>query len=91
MVEQRTWDIVLNLIIMSFNCLRPKWRLRSPMIESNTYKFESQNSLFKSEGEFLIEHMYIFEAWKHCSNSWSIAEFGFAQGLAKIKLGRACW
>jgi hypothetical protein len=33
MVEQRAWDIVLDLIILSFNCLRLKWRLRSPMVE----------------------------------------------------------
>ena len=41
MVEQRTWDIVLDLIILSFNCSRPKWRLRSPMVEGNMCKFES--------------------------------------------------
>ena len=35
MVEQRTWDIVLDLIDLSFNCSRPKWRLRSPMVEGN--------------------------------------------------------
>jgi hypothetical protein len=46
MVEQRTWDIVLGLIILSFNYLRPQWRLRSPMVEGNMGKFESQISLF---------------------------------------------
>ena len=39
-VEQRTWDIVLDLIILSFNYSRPKWRLRSPMVEGNMGKFE---------------------------------------------------
>ena len=29
MVEQRTWDIVLDLIVLSFNCLRSKWRLQA--------------------------------------------------------------
>ena len=80
MVEQRTWDIVLDLIILSFNCSRPKWRQRSPMIEGNTGKFESQISLFYSGGEFFIEHMCTFEAWKHSSNSWFIVEFSFAKG-----------
>ena len=56
MVEQETWDIVLDLIVLSFSCSRPKWRLR-----------------------------------KHCSNSWSITEFSFAQGLAKVKLRGNCW
>ena len=28
MVEQRTWDIVLDLIVLSFNCSRPKWRVK---------------------------------------------------------------
>ena len=46
MVKQRTWDIVLDLIVLSFNCSRPKWRLRSPMVEGNMGKFESQISLF---------------------------------------------
>ena len=32
-VEQRTWDIVLDLIVLSFNCSRPKWRLINPMVE----------------------------------------------------------
>ena len=57
------------------------------MIEGNMSKFESQISLFYSEGEFLIEHLCTSEAWKHSSNSWSIAEFSFAKGLAKVKLG----
>jgi hypothetical protein len=35
MVEQTTWDIVLDLIVLSFNCSRPKWRLRSPIVEGN--------------------------------------------------------
>ena len=74
MVEQRTWDIVLHLIILSFNFLRPKWRLRSPMVEAKMGKFESQISLFWSGGEFFIEHMCSLEVWKHCSNSWSIVQ-----------------
>ena len=41
MVEQRTWDIVIDLIVLSFNCSRPKWRLRSLMVEGNMGKFES--------------------------------------------------
>jgi hypothetical protein len=46
MVEQRTWDIVLDWIILSFNYSRPKWGLKSPMVENNMGKFESQISLF---------------------------------------------
>ena len=61
MDEQRTWDIVLDLIILSFNCSRPKWKLRSPMIEGNMGKFESQIGLFYSGGEFLFEWMCTFE------------------------------
>ena len=33
MVEQRTWDIVLDLIVLSFNCSRPKWRLKAPWLK----------------------------------------------------------
>jgi hypothetical protein len=40
MVEQRTWDIMLDLIVLSFNSSKPKWRLRSPMVEGNMGKFE---------------------------------------------------
>ena len=61
MVEQRTWDIVLDFIVLSFNCSRPKWRLRSPMVEGNMGKFKSKISLFESGGEFFIERMCTFE------------------------------
>ena len=30
MVGRRTWDIVLDLIVLSFNYSRPKWRLQAP-------------------------------------------------------------
>jgi hypothetical protein len=46
MVEQRTLDIVLDLVVLSFNCSRPKRRPRRPMVEGNLGKFESQISLF---------------------------------------------
>jgi hypothetical protein len=46
MVVQRTWDMVLDLIVLSFNCSRLKWRLRSPMVEGTKGNFESQISLF---------------------------------------------
>ena len=36
MVEQRTWDIMLDLIVLSFSCSRPKRRLRNPMVEGVT-------------------------------------------------------
>jgi hypothetical protein len=41
MVEQGTWDIVLDLIVPSINCSRPKWKLTSPIeFESNMGEFE---------------------------------------------------
>ena len=46
MVERRTWDTMLDLFVLSFNCSRPKWRLRSPMVEDNMGEFESQIGLF---------------------------------------------
>ena len=61
--------------------------MKSPMVEGDMGKFESQISLFKSGGEFFIEHLCTFEAWKHSSNSWSIAEFSLSKGLAKVKFG----
>jgi hypothetical protein len=33
MVEQRAWDIVLDLTVLSFNCSRPKWRLKAPWLK----------------------------------------------------------
>ena len=33
MVEQRTWDIVLDLIIPPFNCSWSKWRLQDPWLK----------------------------------------------------------
>jgi hypothetical protein len=72
MVEQRTWDIVLDLIVLSFNCSRPKWRLRSPLVEGNMGKFEVRLVYSNSRGEFLFERMCTFEEWKYRSNSSSI-------------------
>jgi hypothetical protein len=46
MVEQRGWDMVLGLIVLSFNCSRSKWKLESPMVEGNMSKFESQTGEF---------------------------------------------
>jgi hypothetical protein len=46
MVEQRALDIVLDLIVLSFNCSRPKRRLRSSMVKGNMGKFENQIGLF---------------------------------------------
>ena len=56
------------------------------MVEGNMSKFESQIGILYSGGEFLFEHLCTFEAWKHSSNFWSIAEFSFTKGLAKVKL-----
>jgi len=60
MVKQRAWDIVLDLIVLSFNCSRPKWKLRSYMIKGNMSKFESQSNFIKFGGEFLFESMCTF-------------------------------
>ena len=38
MVEQRTWDIVLDLIVLSFIQVKAT----NPMVEGNMGKFESQ-------------------------------------------------
>jgi hypothetical protein len=45
-VEQRTWDTVLDLIVLSFNYSRPKWRLKSSMVKYNMGKFKSKINLF---------------------------------------------
>jgi hypothetical protein len=66
-------------------------KAKSSMVEGNMGKFESQNGLLQSRGEFLFERMCTFEAWKDSSNSWSIIEISFAKGIAKVKLGGACW
>jgi hypothetical protein len=29
-VDQRGWDIALDLTVLSFDCLRPKWWLQAP-------------------------------------------------------------
>jgi hypothetical protein len=57
MVEQRAWDIVLELIVLSFNCSWSKWKLKSSMVERNMSKFESQTGEFRSGGEFFVECM----------------------------------
>jgi hypothetical protein len=70
-----------------FQLLKTQVKATNPMVKGNMNKFKSRNSLLESGGEFLFERMCTFEAWKHCSNSWSIVEFSFAKVLAKVKLG----
>jgi hypothetical protein len=45
-LSKGAWDMVLDLIVLSFNSSRSKWKLESPMIESNMSKFESQTGEF---------------------------------------------
>ena len=45
MVEQRTWDIVVDLIVV-FQLLKTQVKAKKPMVEGNMGKFESQISLF---------------------------------------------
>jgi hypothetical protein len=40
-VEQRAWDIVLDLIVLSFNCSGPKWKLKSSIVKGNIGEFKS--------------------------------------------------
>jgi hypothetical protein len=61
MVEQRAWDIVLDLIVLSFNCSWSKWKLKSPIVEGNMSKFESQIGELQSRGELFVESMCTFE------------------------------
>ena len=89
-VEQRTWDIVLDLIILSFNFSRLKWRLRSPWLKVIWVSLKSDRFILVQR-RILVERMFTFEEWKYCSNSWSIAKFGIAQGRAKVRLGGVCW
>jgi hypothetical protein len=39
-VEQRPWDIVLDLIVLSLNCSRPKWKFKSSIVKGNMGEFE---------------------------------------------------
>jgi hypothetical protein len=54
MVEQRAWDMVLDLIILSFNCSWSKWKLKSPMVEGNKSKFEVRSVNFNPEENSLL-------------------------------------
>jgi hypothetical protein len=66
MVEQRTRDLVLDMIVLSFNCSRSKWKLKSPMVEGDMDKFESQINELQSRGEFFVECMCTFEELYQC-------------------------
>jgi hypothetical protein len=66
MFEQRAWDLVLDLIVLSFNCSWSKWKLKSPIVEGNMSKFESQIGEFQSGGEFFVECMCTFDELHQC-------------------------
>jgi hypothetical protein len=87
MVEQRTQDLVLDMIVLSFNCSRYKWKLKSPTIEGDMGKFESQINELQSRGDFLLNACVLLRSCINVfqiSNSWSIIKISFAQGLANV-------
>ena len=57
-VEQRTWDIVLDLIILSFNFSRPKWRLRTPWLKVICVSLRSDRFILIQRRILVWTHVY---------------------------------
>ena len=91
MVEQRTWDIVLDLIVLSFNCSRPKWRLRSPIFEGNMGKFTVRSVYSNSEENSYLNACVLLRSESIDTTPDPFTEFRFAKGLTKVKLEGVCW
>jgi hypothetical protein len=61
-IDQRNWDILFDLIVLSFMCSRFMRRLCLKI------KGKKEQSCW---GELIFENHGTFEVWKRCSNSWS--------------------
>jgi hypothetical protein len=61
-VDQRIWDILLDLIVLSFIC--------TIFIKRLCLKVEGKRHQ-SCWGELGFENHSTFEVWKRCSNSWS--------------------
>jgi hypothetical protein len=72
MVEQRACDIVLDLIVLSFNFSWSKWNLKSPMVEGNKSKFEFKSVNFNPEENSLLKACVLLRS---CINVFKIFNF----------------
>ena len=74
---------VLDLIFLSFNYSRSKWRLRSPKVEANIWVSLKVRSVHSN-----LEENFGLNA---CVLLKSESIDAIAQGRAKVKLGGVCW
>ena len=81
---------MLDLIVLSFNCLRPKRRLGSPLVEGNMGKFTVRSVYSNSEENSYLNACVLLRSESITATPDPFAKFSFAKGLAKVKLGRVC-
>ena len=67
-VKQRTWDMVLDLIVLSLICQRLKKRRGSPIVSGNIKKEEKIKWFHTFWEGFLNVSMCVCEKFKHWSN-----------------------
>ena len=81
---------MLDLIVLSFNCLRPKRRLGSPLVEGNMGKFEVRSVYSNPEENSCLNACVLLRSESIVATPGPFTECSFAKGLAKVKLGGAC-
>ena len=87
MVEQRTQDIVLDLIVLSFNCSRPKWRLQAPWLKVIWVSLKVRSVYSNPKENSCLNACVLLRSESIDATPHPFAKFSFAKGLAKGKLG----
>ena len=91
MVEQRTWDIVLNLIVLSFNCSRHKWTIQAPWLKIIWVSLKVRSVYSNPEENSCLNVCVLLRSESIDATLDPFNEFSFAKGLAKVKLREVCW
>ena len=87
MVEQRTRDIVLDLIILSFNCSRPIRRLEAPWLKVIWVSLKVRSVCSNPEENSCLNACVLLRSESIVATPNPFAEFRFAMGLAKVSKG----
>ena len=82
---------MLDLIVLSFNCLRPKRRLGSPLVEGNMGKFKVRSVYSNPEENSCLNACVLLRSKNIEATPDLFTEFSFVKGVGKVKLGRVYW
>ena len=78
---------MLDLIILSFNCSRPKWKLKSLWLKVIWVSLKVRSVDFNPKKNSCLNTCVLLRSENIDATPDPFTEFSFAEGLAKVKLG----